>query len=105
MALRLATIRAAGRWGQGAAVDVSDMEWECDVALASAHTVAGDASAKMVVERSHGKMTVRALDAIRRNGGKISRRELLRSLGGAVKVRDLNEIIAGLIERDRKSVV
>jgi hypothetical protein len=35
IAVRLATIRAAGRWGRGAKVDASDMQWAAGLALAA----------------------------------------------------------------------
>lgn len=101
MAVRLATICAAGRWARGAAVDADDMAWGRDIALASARMVASDAMSKMVVELTHGRMAVRAIDAITKRGGRISRRDLLRALGHGVRVRDVDDMMKGLTESGR----
>ena len=39
-AVRLATIRAAGRWGHGASVDLSDMEWGVGLAWTATQALA-----------------------------------------------------------------
>src|SRR5262249_17769055 len=40
MALRLATIRAASRWGRGASIDLGDMEWGAGIAWKASQTLA-----------------------------------------------------------------
>lgn len=105
IAVRLATIRAAGRWGPGATVDLGDIEWGIAVSSMSAEMVASDALKKMVVEMSHGQVANKVLDVIRRLGGRASRRDVFRALGKSVRsVKDLEQIIGMLAEGGTVSI-
>jgi hypothetical protein len=97
IALRLATIRAAGRLGHGATLALADMEWGRDIALASAEIMAGDAAKHMVQEMSHGQLANKLLAVLQRRG-KITRREAMRSIGNGVKRRDFDEAMNSLAE-------
>jgi Bifunctional DNA primase/polymerase, N-terminal/Protein of unknown function (DUF3987) len=86
IAVRLATIRAAGRWGHDATVDVSDMEWGRDIVKASIETVTREAAHNMVEEVSHGQLQNKILNFLRKKGGKsVTRRDVMRSLSKAIR--------------------
>ncbi len=53
IAIRLATIRAAGRWGRGASVDCSDMEWGVAVAWTAGQALA-EAATQFAPETERG---------------------------------------------------
>jgi hypothetical protein len=100
IAVRLATIRAAGRSGRGAAVDEQDMEWGRDVAMASAKMVASDATAKMITDMSAGKMSTKIMDVLRRAGGRATRRDVMRALGRSVRSsREVSDVVRVLEEQ------
>lgn len=95
--LRLATICAAGRLGPGATLDLKDMQWGADVALASAEMMASDALKRMVVEMSHGKIANRLLELLSKKG-RTKKRDLLRAIGSGVKSRDFDDAMKFLSE-------
>jgi hypothetical protein len=98
IAVRLATIRAAGRWCHHAEVDVSDMEWGRDIANASVEMVAKDAAQNMVVEVSHGQLRNKILNAIKKKG-EISHRDLYHSINSSIRSKkDFDSIIEVLEE-------
>ena len=97
IAVRLATIRAAGRLGRGATLAVADMEWGRDIALASADLMASDAAKHMIVEMSHGKLVNRILELLRRKG-RTKKRDLMRVVGNGVKARDFDDAMKSLSE-------
>jgi Bifunctional DNA primase/polymerase, N-terminal/Protein of unknown function (DUF3987) len=83
IAVRLATIRAAGRWGHGAAVDASDMEWAAGLAWAAGQALA-DAVEDQLPQTERGEVAEKLLATIR----KLCRK---RGKHGAVKVRDIQQ--------------
>jgi hypothetical protein len=95
IAVRLATIRAAGRWCYHAEVDVSDMEWGRDVVNESIETVTKEATNNMVEEVSHGQLQNKILNCIRKRGGKnVKRRDVMRSLAKSIRnKKDFDAII------------
>lgn len=98
--VRLATIRAAGRWRHHADVDVSDMEWGRDVVNPSIETVTKEATHNMVEEVSHRQLQNKILSFIRKKGGhKVKRWEVMRSLSKAIRnEKDFDAIIEVLQE-------
>lgn len=97
IALRLATIRAAGRLGRGAVIALEDVEWGREVAMASAELMAGDAAKHMIVEMSHGKIANRILELLRAKG-RTKKRDLMRAMGNGVKSRDFDDAMKSLAE-------
>lgn len=97
IAVRLATIRAAGRLGRGATLAVQDMEWGRDIALTSAEMMAGDAAKHMIVEMSHGKIANRILELLR-SRGRTKKRDLMRAMGNGIKSRDFDDAMKSLAE-------
>lgn len=55
-AVRLATLRAASRWGHACEVGTSDMEWGRNIADISAETMARDTIQNMAHETTHGQL-------------------------------------------------
>ena len=86
IAIRLATIRAAGRWGRGAAIDVSDMTWAAELARKAGQTMA-DAIVDQVPQTDRGEFADKLLTIIRRRG--------------SVTVRDIQTCIRGRLEMRR----
>lgn len=99
MALRLATIRAVGRNLSKRAVDQGDMEWGRDLALWSARRMA-KAARGYIAENQTQSFSNRVLRAVERKGGRISHRDLQRSLKGAIKPRELADILKNLLEAE-----
>lgn len=86
-AIRLATIRAAGRWGHKATIDPTDMEWGRDVSAICFQSLGREASKKMIIERSHGQVYNRILDILAEAGGRVPEQRIYKSLGKSVKSR------------------
>jgi hypothetical protein len=98
--VRLATIRAVGRSGHGASVELADVEWGREVAMVSARMVAAAATAKMIIEMSAGKMSAKITDVLRRAGGRATRRDVMRALGRSIrKTAEVNDVAAVLQEQ------
>ena len=95
IAVRLATIRAAGRWCHHAEVDVTDMEWGRDVVNESIETVTKEATHNMVKEVSPGQLQNKILNFIRKKGGqKVKRRDVMRALAKSIRnKKDFDAII------------
>lgn len=92
-AIRVATIVAAGRFS--ATVDYDDMEVGRQLALQSAEAMirgARDYMAETETEASHNRI----VRAIRTAGGKLSKRDLLRTMRH-LKARELEELVKAMI--------
>jgi hypothetical protein len=112
-AVRLATIRAAGRWGYGASVDLSDMEWWRDVAWTAGRALA-DMIQIHVTENERSKDIARMGNWIRQKYGKfarpITKREVQIYMGSHVKSSDFRDrfehlIVAGIIKPEGNGFV
>lgn len=99
IALRLATIRAAGRWGNGAMVDVTDIEWGRNVARTSANLMIAGAAANMADNdyQANYKRVLRIIN----DAGTITKSALTRRLDGVLSAREYDGIVAQLIEGGR----
>jgi hypothetical protein len=98
MAVRLATIHAAGRWLR--VVDVEAIEWGRDVARWSADqmlVMVGDHMA----ENSHADHGNRIVRYMRTQNRQVTRSDLSRHLGGSLKVKDLTDVLDTLLESRR----
>jgi Bifunctional DNA primase/polymerase, N-terminal/Protein of unknown function (DUF3987) len=95
-AVRLATIRAAGRWGYGAQVDASDFEWSAGLAWATAQATV-DAIVSQVPETERGVFAEKLLEIIRRRGS-VTARDIQMSIRGRLRSMEIKDIIRQLIE-------
>jgi hypothetical protein len=98
MAVRLATIRAAGRFST--TVDESDMVWGRDVALWSAARMATLAGEHMAGNEfaGYGNRIVRFM---RKRQVPVTRREILQHMSGELRVKEVNDLMEMLVESGR----
>jgi hypothetical protein len=105
-ALRLATVRAAGRWGRGATVELSDMEWGIGITWTAAQRMATAVHGHTPEsERSIGiaRMASWARRRYAELGRPITKREFQVKEGGNVKTSEFKErfeylLMAGIIK-------
>ena len=103
MAVRLATIRAAGRGSTE--VDCADIEWGRDLAVASAEMLCDGVERYMANELQFSKICPEILVRIRNNGGRMARRDVLRSFQRHVKRGvDIDAALRHLIEAEQIEV-
>jgi hypothetical protein len=96
IAVRLATIRAAGRWGYGASVDASDMEWGASVAWLAGQAMA-DAVVDQLPQTERGDFADKLLGIIRRRG-KVKVRDIQRAMHARLRSAEIKDIIRQLME-------
>ena len=96
IAVRLATIRAAGRWGRGAAIDASDMTWAAELAWKAGQTMA-DAIVDQVPQTDRGEFVDKLLEIIRRRGP-IKPRDIQIYIRGRLKSAEIKDIVRQMIE-------
>jgi hypothetical protein len=96
IAIRLATIRAAGRSGRGASVDASDMTWAAGLAWVAGQTTA-DAAIYQMPDTDRGAFADKLLGLIRRRGS-VKVRDIQMHVRGRVGSREIKDIIRQLIE-------
>jgi Bifunctional DNA primase/polymerase, N-terminal/Protein of unknown function (DUF3987) len=94
--IRLATIRAAGRWGRGGRVDLDDMEWGTGIAWLAANSLATMAQ-DYIAENERSEMTAKLLGLIRRRG-EMSRRDIQQWIRSRIRSQDLKDILGQLVE-------
>jgi hypothetical protein len=94
--IRLATIRAAGRWGRGAKVDLEDMEWGAGIAWLAANGLATIAQDHLV-ENERSEMTAKLLSLIRRRGV-MKPRDIQQWIRSRLNSRELKDILSQLVE-------
>jgi hypothetical protein len=95
-ALRLATIRAAGRAGHQARLDAADMAWGADVAS----TIIGammNRSRDCLVPTVRGEFAEKLVDFIVRRGS-VTRREVQQHIRGRYNTREVMDILTQSIE-------
>ena len=96
IAIRLATIRAAGRWGHGASIDRSDIEWGTGLARTAGEALA---TAAMGYVPSNERSTYydKILGLIRRRGtAKV--RDIQHHAHGALRSSEIKDLLAQLVE-------
>jgi Bifunctional DNA primase/polymerase, N-terminal/Protein of unknown function (DUF3987) len=101
-AIRLATIRAAGRYGRHAQIDLADMEWGAGLARIVI-TRMMEKSADCFVQTTRGEFVDRLIQIIQRHGS-ITRRKLQQHIRGRYRTQEVNDMLnqaieAGLITR------
>lgn len=97
MALRIATIVAAGRFSQ--TVDLDDMMAGRSLALASAEVVLSGARDHIADTETQAAAN-RIVRTIRAHGGRMQRQHLLYALRHSMKARDLNPLLDEMIEAE-----
>jgi hypothetical protein len=101
-AVRLATIRAAGRLGNRAGIELADMEWGAGLAYAATMAMM-ERSIDVLAVTVRGEFVDRLLRAIERRD-EIPHRDLLRLVGGRYNTREVSDMLnqaiaAGLLAR------
>jgi hypothetical protein len=94
--IRLATIRAAGRWGRGAKVDLDDMEWGTGVAWLATNGLATMAQ-DHIAENERSEMAAKLAGLIRRRGP-MRPRDIQQWIRSRLSSRDLGDILKQLVE-------
>ena len=94
--IRLATIRAAGRWGRGATVDLDDMEWGVGIAWKATNGLATMAQ-DYLPQNERGELTAKIADVIRRRG-LMGRRDIQQFLKGRMDSKAIRGILDQLVE-------
>jgi hypothetical protein len=95
-AIRLATIRAAGRWGHGATVDLSDMEWGAVLAWTATQALA-NAAQDFLPQNERGEITEKILDYVRRKYP-AKPRDIQQYLSGRLRSQEIKDILKQLYE-------
>ena len=95
-AVRLATIRAAGRWGRGASIDLSDIEWGVGVAWTAGQALA-EAAQDFLPQNERGEMTEKILAYVRRKHP-VKPRDIQQFLKGRLRSKDIKDILSQLVE-------
>jgi hypothetical protein len=112
-AIRLATIRAAGRWGRGATVDLSDMEWGAGIVWTAAQSMASGIQG-YTPESDRSKGIARMAAWLRKKhaeGGRpVTKKEMQVHEGGNVKAAEFRErfehmVLAGIIKPEGNGFV
>jgi hypothetical protein len=96
IAVRLATIRAAGRWGHGARVDASDMTWSAELAWKAGQAMA-DAVVDQVPQTDRGEFADKLLAIIRRRK-RVKVRDIQRAMHARLRTAEIKDIVRQLIE-------
>lgn len=97
MAVRMATVAALGHDIVNPQVSRADMCWAAELALWAAERMAKMASG-YIAENETQRLSNRILRTLEKRDWTMTHRDLLRSLGGAVRSRDLAEVMKTLIE-------
>jgi hypothetical protein len=97
IAIRIATIRSAGRGSSTISAD--DMQWACDLATLSAETLCAGVAKFMVVPLEFSEICPEMLKRVRDRGGEMSERDIKRSFEKHVKRGDdINGALKHLVE-------
>jgi hypothetical protein len=102
-AIRLATIRAAGRWGRGATVDAADIEWGAGIAWTSGQALTA-ANQEFVPKTDRSNSFERIVAFIRNKAGTpkfvsgVKPADIQRHLKGAIKTPEIRDILQQAID-------
>jgi hypothetical protein len=94
--VRLATIRAAGRWGRGATVDLDDMEWGVGIAWKAANSLATMAQDYMP-QNERGGWAEKIAGLIHRRGV-MKPRDIQQHIRSRLHSKELKDILGQLVE-------
>jgi hypothetical protein len=95
-ALRLATIRAAGRIGRAAMVELADMEWGAGLAHVAIIGMMGQ-SVNSLASTPRGEFADRLIRMIQRHGS-ITRRKLQQQVRGRYRTQEVNDMLNQAVE-------
>jgi hypothetical protein len=95
-AIRLATIRAASRWGHGARIDVCDMEWGAGIAWTATQALGANLR-EFMPENERSRIAGRIADFIRRKGP-VKVRNIQQFLKGRIRSPEIRDMLAQLVE-------
>ena len=95
-AVRLATIRAAGRWGRGASIELGDIEWGVGVSWTAGQALA-TAAQDFLPQNERGEMTEKILAYVRRKNP-VKPRDIQQFLKGRLRSKDIKDILSQLVE-------
>jgi hypothetical protein len=96
IAVRLATIRAAGRWALGASIDCSDMEWGVAIAWTAGQTLA-EAAMHSAPETERGIFSEKIVGLIQRRGP-MKVRDIQAYIRGRLRSSEIKDILAQGVE-------
>ena len=99
-AIRLATIRAAGRSFQSAKVNIDDMRWGAGIAWQASYRLAMAARA-LAEDTEYGRRCGKLTDYVRdceTSGQPATVRSYMRNRGRGLKAKDVKEMVSHLIE-------
>jgi hypothetical protein len=96
IAIRLATVRAAGRWAVGAAIDASDMTWGAELAWKAGQAMA-DAVVDQMPQTDRGEFADKLLAIIRRRR-RVKVRDIQRAMHARLRTAEIKDIVRQLIE-------
>jgi hypothetical protein len=94
--IRLATIRAAGRWGRGGSVGLDDMEWGAGIAWMATKSLA-EAAQDYMPANERSEMLGKIGSLIRRRGA-MKPREIQSWIRGRLNSREIKDILGQLVE-------
>jgi Protein of unknown function (DUF3987)/Bifunctional DNA primase/polymerase, N-terminal len=97
IAIRLATIRAAGRWGPGATVDLADVQWGAGIAWTAGQSLAAKAI-DYLPDNERGEMTGKIAGIIRRSDRALKPRDIQQFIRGRLKSAEIKDILGQLVE-------
>jgi len=97
MAVRLATIRAAGRCGPGAAIDQADMEWGAGIAWTAGQALA-TAAMEYLPENERGTYVDKIAGLIERRRSVMKVRDIQQYVRGRLRSGEIKDILAQLVE-------
>ena len=96
-AVRLATIRAAGRWGRGASIELGDIEWGVGVSWTAGQALA-TAAQDFLPQNERSEMVEKILSYVRRRCTSVKPRDIQQYIRGRIRSRDIKDILAQLVE-------
>jgi hypothetical protein len=97
IAIRLATIRAAARWGPGAKVDRSDMEWGAGLAWTAGKALADEARGYLPGNERNVYFE-KLLGLIRRRVTPVKVRDIQQYLRGRLRAQEIRELLGAMVE-------
>jgi hypothetical protein len=97
IAIRLATIRAAGRWRYGARVDLADVEWGVGIAWSAGQSLAAKA-VDYLPDNERGDFAGKIVAIIRRRGCPMKPRDIQQFIRSRLKSAEIKDILGQLVE-------
>jgi hypothetical protein len=96
-AIRLATIRAAGRWGRGATIDLADVQWGVGIAWSAGQSLAAKA-VDYLPDNDRSEFAGKIVALIRRRDRPLKPRDIQMFIRGRLKSAEIKDILGQLVE-------